>query len=65
MVLNRYFDSANDDYTQPINATSYINPEDYNFTFADASLDAQNFWVQLGFGVKARRVMSAKQIPNL
>ena len=65
MVLNRYFDSANGDYTKPINATSYINPEDYNFTFADASLDAQNFWVQLGFGVKARRVMSAKQIPNL
>ena len=65
MVLNRYFDSANGDYTQPINVTSYINPEDYNFTFADASLDAQNFWVQLGFGVKARRVMSAKQIPNL
>lgn len=53
----------------PGNATpkwsSYIEPQLYNYIFADNSLDAQNFWVQIGCGVKARRVMSAKQIPNL
>lgn len=66
MVLNRYFDPENGDYTSgAVNTSSYINPQDFNYTFADVSLEAQNFWVQLGFGVKARRVMSAKQIPNL
>ena len=66
MVLNRYFDTEGTNMTtDPINTTSYINPTDFNYTFAETSLEAQNFWVQLGFGVKARRVMSAKQIPNL
>ena len=31
---------------------------------ADIS-ESQNFWVQIGFGIESRRVMSAKQIPNL
>ena len=66
MVLNRYFDNATpDDWETSLNTSSYINPNDFNYTFAETSLEAQNFWVQLGFGVKARRVMSAKQIPNL
>lgn len=66
MVLNRYFDTEGTNMSlDPINTTSYINPTDFNYTFAETSLEAQNFWVQLGFGVKARRVMSAKQIPNL
>lgn len=45
--------------------TTYIDPKIYNQIFADASLSAQNFWVQVAFNVTARRVMSAKQIPNL
>lgn len=45
--------------------SSYIEPQLYNYIFADSSLDAQNFWVQIGCGIRARRVMSAKQIPNL
>lgn len=65
MCLNRTFESQDNKTEEPINATTYINPEDYNFTFAETSLSAQNFWVQLGFGIKMRRVMSAKQIPNL
>lgn len=66
MVLNRYFDNATPgNWETSLNTTSYINPNDFNYTFAETSLEAQNFWVQLGFGVKARRVMSAKQIPNL
>lgn len=45
--------------------TTYIDPQIYNQIFADASLSAMNFWVQAAFNVTARRVMSAKQIPNL
>lgn len=45
--------------------TTYINPTKYNYSFADTSLDAQNFWVQIGIGIECRRVMSAKIIPNL
>ena len=55
----------NGDVTTNINWSSYIDPQLYNYIFADTSLDAQNFWVQIGCGIKARRVMSAKQIPNL
>ena len=66
MCLNRYFEpEQGKTYNSPINTSSYINPEDFNFTFAETNLEAQNFWVQLGFGIKMRRVMSAKQIPTL
>ena len=37
----------------------------YNNIFADQSFDAQNFWVQIGVNIRARRLMSAKIIPNL
>lgn len=58
MCLNRIF-SGIDTYT------TYIQPHLYNNIFADTEISAQNFWVQIGFDIKARRVMSAKQIPNL
>lgn len=45
--------------------TTYIDPTLYNGIFADQSFDAQNFWVQIGVNIKARRLMSAKIIPNL
>ena len=45
--------------------TTYIDPTKFNYAFADTALDAQNFWVQIGVGIEARRKMSAKQIPNL
>lgn len=45
--------------------TTYIDPELYNGIFADQSFDAQNFWVQIGVEIEARRLMSAKVIPNL
>lgn len=45
--------------------TTYIDPQKYNYVFADTNLDAQNFWVQIAFDIKARRKMSANQIPNL
>lgn len=66
MVLNRYFDPKDGNYTTgTIDYSTYIDPSKYNYIFADTNIEAQNFWVQLGFGIKARRVMSAKQIPNL
>ena len=66
MVLNRIFEPKNDDYnSNEIDNTSYIDPSKYNYTFAENTTESQNFWVQIGFGIEARRVMSAKQIPNL
>lgn len=47
------------------NLTTYIDPADYIEIFADQSLKSMNFWVQLGVSWRARRKMSAKQMPNL
>lgn len=58
MCLNRIFEGI-DTYT------TYVQPHLYNNIFADTEITSQNFWVQIGFNIKARRVMSAKQIPNL
>ncbi len=63
MCLNRVYEE-NSDYTTG-NASTYIDPTIYNNIFAESRLSSQNFWVQVAFDVTARRVMSAKQIPNL
>lgn len=63
MCLNRVYEE-NSDYTIN-NASTYIDPTIYNNIFAESRLSSQNFWVQVAFDVTARRVMSAKQIPNL
>lgn len=66
MVLNRIYEPENGDYKSgALNYSTYVNPEDFIYTFAEQSVEAQDFWIQLGFGIEARRVMSAKQIPNL
>lgn len=66
MVLNRIFEPKNNDFSQnEIDNTSYIDPSKYNYVFAETATESQNFWVQIGFGIEARRVISAKQIPNL
>ena len=66
MVLNRIFEPKDGDFnSNEIDNTSYIDPGKYNYIFAETSVESQNFWVQVGFGIEARRVMSAKQIPNL
>ena len=66
MVLNRIFEPKNGDFYQDeIDNTSYIDPSKYNYIFAETAPESQNFWAQIGFGIEARRVMSAKQIPNL
>lgn len=63
MCLNRVYEE-NTDHTIG-NASTYIDPTIYNNIFAESRLSSQNFWVQVAFDVIARRVMSAKQIPNL
>lgn len=63
MCLNRVYEkSANGTISNP---STYIDPTIYNNIFAESRLSSQNFWVQVAFDVTARRVMSAKQIPNL
>lgn len=69
MVLNRSYeiDKKNISLKQSVikDLTTYIDPTKFNYIFADQSLDAMNFWVQIGVDWKARRMMSAKVIPNL
>ena len=60
MVLNRTYELNNEVIT---NATTYINPKEFTGTFATNTVENQDFWVQIGVGMEARRVMSAKQIP--
>lgn len=64
MILSRQYEY--DEKTNGIkDLTTYIDPTLYNGIFADQSFNAQNFWVQIGVEIEARRVMSAKMIPNL
>lgn len=63
MCLNRVYEE-NENGTIA-NTSTYIDPTIYNSIFAESRLSSQNFWVQVAFDVTARRVMSAKQIPNL
>lgn len=63
MCLNRVYEG--DGASTIENASTYIDPTIYNSIFAESRLSSQNFWVQVAFDVTARRVMSAKQIPNL
>lgn len=58
MCLNRIFGDIN-------TYTTYIFPHLYNNIFADTDITSQNFWVQIAFNMKPRRVMSAKVIPNI
>lgn len=63
MTLCRNYET--EDYININDLTTYIDPQKYNYIFADTSLSAQNFWVQIGVKWTARRKMSAKIIPNL
>lgn len=63
MCLNRVYEESTRGTIS--NSSTYIDPTIYNNIFAESRLSSQNFWVQVAFDVTARRVMSAKQIPNL
>ena len=63
MVLNRNYSRGTNGQIEDL--TTYIDPVKFNYIFADTNLDAMNFWVQTRFDIKVRRLISAKQIPNL
>jgi hypothetical protein len=63
MVLNRNYSITTSGQIEDL--TTYIDPVKFNYIFADTNLDAMNFWVQTKFDIKVRRLISAKQIPNL
>lgn len=63
MILNRNYEPADDGSIK--DATTYIDPSKYNYVFAYTALDAQNFWLEINFEIKARRLMSARLIPNV
>lgn len=63
MSLNREYERGENNTIK--DATTYIDPRKYNYAFAYTDIDAQNFWVQIYSKIEARRLMSAKQIPNI
>lgn len=63
MTLNRRYE--HDEEGNIIDLTTYIDPAKYNYVFAQTNLEAQNFWLQVGINLTARRKMSAKVMPNL
>ena len=62
MTLNRRYEQGANGIED---LTTYIDPSKMNHIFAEPSLSAMNYWVQISVGNKARRKMSAKLIPNL
>ena len=66
MILSRKYDlEVDSDNVVITDLTTYIDPSKFNNIFAQTSLDSQNFWVQIGVDMTARRKMSAKLMPNL
>ncbi len=63
MVLGRNYEMNANNRIKDL--TTYIDPQKFNYAFADASLSAQNFWVQIGFDIKKRGLISAKIIPSI
>ena len=64
MTLNRRYEFDNT-YKRIKDLTTYIDPVKFNNIFAVEDLSAQNFWVQIGLDITARRKISAKIMPNL
>lgn len=64
MVLTRRYEMDTLD-TGIKDLTTYIDPSKFNHIFAQKSLDAQNFWVQVAIDITARRKMSGKLMPNI
>ncbi|AXH74949.1 MAG: major capsid protein [Microviridae sp.] len=68
MVLTRRYTPevlTGDNETTIADLTTYIDPRHFNHIFAQTSLDAQNYWVQIGVDMTARRKISARQMPRL
>lgn len=67
MTLNRRYECEPnaENGSRIADLTTYIDPTKYNYIFAQTTIDAQNFWVQIHFDIKTRWIGSANQIPNL
>jgi hypothetical protein len=65
MVNDRQYEPYFPTSSQVFDWTTYIDPSKFNYCFADTTLNSRNFWVGIGKHITMRRVMSAKQIPNL
>ncbi|UPW41696.1 major capsid protein [Peromfec virus RodF8_19] len=63
MILDRNYIPTNENKIDDM--STYIDPAKFNYIFADVTLSAQNFWVQIGVNIESRRKMSNKIIPNL
>lgn len=68
MVITRNY-QPNSEYKTAVSSiadlTTYIQPSNYNYLFADSSLENEPFWMQVKFDMGARRKMSAAVMPNL
>ena len=66
MVLTRRYEWKDTGGVPEIkDLTTYIDPMKFNHIFAQTSLDAQNYWTQIGVNMDVRRKISAKIMPNL
>lgn len=67
MVFDRRYETEHvpDEGIKIKDLTTYIDPKKFNYIFAQTRRDAQNYWVQIGVDITARRQMSAKTMPNL
>ena len=66
MTLNRRYGMIMEEPELSIDdLTTYIHPQKYNNIFSQTSIDSQNFWVQIGVDIEARRKLSAKVMPNI
>lgn len=64
MTLNRKYE-VDPETGRIADLTTYVDPTKFNHIFSYTKIDAQNFWTQIGVGIKARRKMSSKVMPNL
>lgn len=65
MVNDRQYEPSDVNQSGVIDWSTYIDPSKFNYCFADTTLDSRNFWIGISKQITMRRVMSAKQIPNL
>lgn len=65
MILNRNYERNVTQNGSIGDVTTYIDPRKYNYAFANTELTAQNFWLEIQWNIKARRLMSARLIPNV
>jgi len=62
MVLNRNYEIAPNGGIKDL--VTYVDPKKYNGVFADNAITGENFWIQIGKKIIARRKMSSKVMPK-